>query len=98
MSWKGVLGVMGVLSIITGLVAFDARYAKSEDVKQTFTEVKKSFQLQQDLWKLDSINEQLIKTKSQLKVSPKDEEIKAEYQDLKGKKEKLQQSIDKGVK
>ena len=96
--WRQVLGIVGGLALITGIIAFDARYAKSEDVKQTFTEVKKSFQLQQDLWKLESLNEQIVKSKAQIKLNPKDQEIKDEYNELKIKKEKLQQNIESGVK
>jgi len=104
-SWKGVTTVVMILGIITSLLAFDARYAKPEDVKQveqkvvqTFEQFKKSMDLRDDITKLDAVNNQLMQTKIQLRNHPNDKDLKDDYEELKAKKIKLQEKIDKTSK
>lgn len=72
----------------------EIKKAKTE-VTETIVELKKSIELQRDINRLESINDQLMKTKILIKTYPKDQELKTDYQELKDKKEKLQEKIEK---
>lgn len=95
----GLIGtVVAALGIVLALFAFDARYAKSEDVKQTFVEFNKSIQLQNDVFRLNTITDQLMKAKQLMTTYPNDKTLREDYKELKLKKEKLEQSIESGIK
>lgn len=104
-SWKQVAGIVGVLAIITSILTFDARYAKSGDITKletnvvnTIQEVKKSFELQQNITRLDSITDQMMKTKLLIKQYPKDAELQEDYESLKLEKQRLQRKVESGSK
>lgn len=113
---KGVIAALGVLAVIAAILAFDARYAKPEDVQKvevitdakiktvetntakSINEVTKTIQLQQNVIRLNAVNDQLIKTRGLIKTYPKDKELQEDYENLKEERTKIQQSIDKGLK
>lgn len=64
------------------------------EVAETITELKKNIQLQRDIMRLESVSDQIIKTKLLLKTYPKDKDLKEDYETLKQQKEKLQEKID----
>lgn len=104
-SWKQITGIVGVLSIITSILVFDARYAKTAEVKaletnvvNTIQEVKKSIQLQQDVTRLDTVTDQMMKTKLLIKSYPRDKELQEDFDNLKKEKQRLQRRVETGVK
>ena len=56
---------------------------------------KKSMDLDRDLQRLNNINENLMRTKQQLRARPKDKDLKEDYETLKADKEIVQQRIEK---
>jgi len=102
--WKQVSVVVGVIAIVTSILAFDARYAKSADIDRlegkivsTLQEFKKSLELQRNIDRLTSITDQLMKIKFLLKQYPKDKELKEDYENLKIERDKLQLKVEKGT-
>ena len=102
--WKQVATTVGVLAIITSILTFDARYAKTDDIKNVETKVaatidqlQKNLQLQQDITRLNNVTDQMIKTRGLVKQYPKDKDFKEDYEILKSQRTKIQEKIDKGV-
>jgi len=102
--WKQVSMVVGMLAIIMGILTFDARYAKTQEVSKEFKqteikvadaikEVKKSIELQQDISRLNTINDQLMQTKILLRKHPKDQDLIDDWEVLKSEKIKIQQKM-----
>jgi hypothetical protein len=78
---------------------FNSKITKVEsDVSNTIKEVTKSLQLQQDVFRLNFVSDQMMKTKSMMKTYPKDQELKEDYENLKLERAKIQMRIDKGIK
>jgi len=105
-SWKGVTLVTGVIAVIISLSAFDSRYAKSSDTKERFQIVEqnvdikvqklmKTMDLQQNIFRLKSITDQLMQVKIQLRNHPKDKDLQEDYEKLKAEKEKIELEIEK---
>ena len=66
--------------------------------KKTDAQIKQfqqSMELERDLTRLDNVNENLMRTKQQLRVRPKDADLQEDFEALKAKKLMLQQRIDK---
>ena len=102
--WKIIAAVVGALGIITSLFAWDARYAKSAETKQlttTITETAqkvKNIDVKQNVMRLNSITEQMVKMRMLMKTYPKDGEIKEDYKMLQKEKTQVQQDLDKSLK
>lgn len=102
--WKQVATVVGVLAIITSIITFYATLAKTEDLKKLDVKVNATSQkvkeiiIQQNVLKLNSISEQMVKTRYLMKSYPKDKEIKEDYKTLQKEKEKAQQDLDNSLK
>jgi hypothetical protein len=103
--WKIIVYITSGIGIIASLFVFDARYAKmyalekmEKDVVVTIQEVKKSIQLQQDINRLDSITDQMMKAKLLMKTYPKDKDLKEDYESLKIQKDKIKQSVEEKMK
>jgi hypothetical protein len=56
---------------------------------------QKSMELDRDLNRLNNVNDNLMRTKQQLRVRPKDKDLQEDYEALKEEKIKLQQKIEK---
>ena len=102
--WKHVVTVAGVIGIITTIIAFDARYAKTEEQEKIETKVTetsdkvKAIDVKQNIMRLNSITEQMLKTRILMKTYPNDKEIKEDYKALRQEKEKAQIDLDKSIK
>lgn len=103
--WKIVVTFCGVLGIMMGIFAFDSRYAKSQEIvvleaktASTIEEVKKTIQIQQDLMRLDNLNDQLLKTKLMIKTYPEDNELKEDYQNLQKEKINVKKKLEEETK
>lgn len=97
--YKTVLIIMGALITFW---TFNAHFASSEDLQKeknertiAISEMKKSMELDRDINRLNSVNDNLMKSKIQLRTYPKDKEIKEDIENLKAEKEKIQERIDK---
>jgi len=108
-SWKGVTVITGIIAAIISLTTFDARYAKSADTKEQFKKVEqnmdvkvqkmmKTMDLQQNIFRLKSVTDQLMQVKIQLRNYPNDKDLKEDYERLKIEKEKLEAEIQKSAK
>jgi hypothetical protein len=108
-SWKGVTVITGIIAVIISLTAFDARYAKSIDTKERFQIVEqnvdikvqklmKTMDLQQNIFRLKSITDQLMQVKIQLRNHPTDQDLKEDYEKLKQEKEKIELEIERSAK
>ena len=104
--WKQVATIGGAIVIISSVIAFDTRFAKTIAVDKEFlnvrtevasaiNEVKKSLQLQQDITRLNSMTDQMARQKQLIKIYPKDIELKDDYENMKNEKIKIQQQIEK---
>jgi len=102
--WKQVATVVGVLAIIMSIITFYATLAKTEDLKKVEAKVDATSQkvkeivVQQNVLKLNSISEQMIKTRYLIKSYPNDKEIKEDYKALQKEKEKAQQDLDASLR
>lgn len=105
-SWKIAISIVGGLAILGTLIAFNARYATSDDLKQTvqsirtensiaIQELRKSMELDRDIARLNMIMDNLVKAKLLQRQYPNDPEIKSEIDELKLEKEKIQKRIEK---
>lgn len=108
-SWKGVTIITGIIAVIISLTAFDSRYAKSIDTKERIQLVEqnidikvqklmKTMDLQQNIFRLKSITDQLMQVKIQLRNHPKDKDLQEDYEKLKAEKEKIELEIEKTAK
>lgn len=111
--WKGVTTIVGIIGVMTALVAFDARYAKSNEIIQldnkktieikqvesntvnTLKEFKKSLEMHRDIDRLNALNDRLMQLKLLMKTYPKDQELKEDYENIKAKRDKLQEELEK---
>lgn len=99
--WKGVVSVIGILAVVTALVTFDARYAKPADIKMlkvevaaTLEEVKKSFQLDRDIQRMNNVTDRLMDTRQRLLQYPKDKGLKEDIENLTIEKKRLQNKLE----
>lgn len=101
--WKHVITIAGVISIITTIILFDARYAKTEQQEKIETKVTetsdrvKTIDIKQNIMRVNSITEQMLKTRILMKTYPKDKEIKEDYKILQQEKINAQQELDKSL-
>lgn len=111
--WKVVTTIVGVISIMTALVAFDTRYAKSNEIVQldqkktieikqvesntvnTLKDFRKSLEMHRDIDRLNALNDRLMQLKLLMKTYPKDQELKEDYENIKDKRDKLQEELEK---
>ena len=104
--YKSVLTIVGIITIMTALVAFYTNFATSAEVKQLRedtkqdiammrTEFKKSMELDRNITRLNNTNENLLRTRLLLMTRPNDKDLLEDYEILKKDKEKLQKAIDK---
>jgi preprotein translocase subunit SecF len=104
-SWKMVATIIGALAIMTTLTTFYSNLATSDDVAKAKAEVKaensaaiqelrKSIQLNEDINRLDRINDNIIKAKIQLRQYPKDKDIKDDIKNLIQEKVKVKEKIE----
>ena len=98
--WKGVLSIVGILAVITALTGFYSTLATSADIakireenKTAIGELRKSMQLDRNLNRLDSVNDNLMKAKIQQRDRPNDKTITEDIQTLQQEKIRLQQQI-----
>jgi hypothetical protein len=102
--WKQLSIVVGVLAIITSLFAWDARYAKTAQIEKIDIKVEdtaqrvKAIDVKQNVMRLNSITEQLVKYRILIKTYPNDKELKEDYEVLKQEKVKVQKDLDKSMK
>jgi hypothetical protein len=103
-SGKLIATVVGALAIVTGAFTWDARYAKSAEQKQLSVAISetsdrvKAMDVKQNVMRLNSISEQMVKMRMLIKTYPKDKEIKDDYKTLQQEKSKVQEDLDKSLK
>jgi hypothetical protein len=103
-SWQKVAAVVGVIGIVTAIIAFDARYAKTEDVSEigktviVTAQAVKTIDVKQNVMRLNSISEQMVKMRMLMKTYPNDKEIRDDYKTLQKEKVQVQQDLDKSIK
>lgn len=96
--------IAGALVIITVFFAWDARYAKTVQVAndlqaaeqrtvQTMQEFKNTIVLDQDITRLNSNIDMLMKTKLLMRSYPNDPDLKEEMERLVKEREELQKKI-----
>src|SRR5450759_4344139 len=94
-SYKMVVTIIGALVLIGTIVTFGSKVATSADLEKAKTEIKtefqKSMQLDRDISRLNSVNDNLMKSKIQSRSYPKDVEIKEDIKSLQLEKEAIQQ-------
>ncbi len=93
--WGVVTAIAGAIVVIGALFAWDARYAKSAEVKETFQQMQQSIQRSMDIQQLRYLNDRLMSLKGELRKNPRDNEAKEDYQSIKNEKEKLEQEMRK---
>lgn len=105
-SWKVAISIVGGLAILGTLITFNSRYATSEDLKQTaqsiraensiaIQELRKSMELDRDIVRLNMIMDNLVKARLLQRQYPNDPDIKAEIEELKLERDKVQKRIEK---
>jgi hypothetical protein len=102
--WVYVVTIAGALVTITGILAFDARYAKTDDMDKVTINIAsaaeqiKAVKIEQNMMKLELINKQMLQTRLLMKTYPNDRELKQDYRTLEQEKNTVQEEIKKSVK
>jgi hypothetical protein len=98
-SWKTMITIVTALGMLTAATVFYSTLATSADLEKAKTEIRtefqKSMQLDRDIARLNSVNDNLMKAKLQQRSYPKDSEIADDIETLKSEKEKITQRIEK---
>jgi len=93
--WKGVLTIVGVLAVVTTLVTFYSNLVTTSELNAAVTQINKSIELRDNVFRLNNINENITRVRLLLKTRPGDKDLQEDYETLKKDKEKLQKVIDK---
>lgn len=103
MEIKTIIGsiILGV-SLITGILTIDGRYATSKELVQTEQKVIKTleqFQANQERKNLEqryeNITDRVYDYKALIKKNPRDVELQEDYQNLLREKEAIKQKLEK---